>query len=253
MTARVVAIVQARMGSTRLPGKVLKLALGKPLLEYLVERLRRAREIDALVIATSTHRADDAIEEYCRRQGVACFRGSEDDVLARYMDAATEFAADVIVRISADSPLIDPNVVDELVNEFLAASPACDYLSNTINQTYPPGMNAEVFSYQALREAHCEATLSYDREHVTPFLYHNRDRFAVCEKHHEPDLSGLRLTVDVPEDIELVTAILERLYALNPEFTLSDIARLFEREPELRNINTHVRQTPQARTTASDA
>lgn len=253
MTMRVVAIVQARMRSTRLPGKVLKLVLDRPLLDYLVERLRRSRAINELVIATSTHPADDAIADYCRRNGVACYRGSEDDVLARYMDAATEFAADVIVRISADSPLIDPGVVDELVEEFLATTPTCDYLSNTINQTYPLGMNTEVFSYRALRQAHREATLSYDREHVTPFLYHNRDRFAVCENHHQPDLSGLRLTVDVPEDLELVTVILERLHAGNPEFTLSDIAQLYEREPELRNINSHIRQTPRTRAASSDS
>jgi spore coat polysaccharide biosynthesis protein SpsF len=246
----VVAIVQARMGSTRLPGKVLAPVLGRPLLSYLVERLRRCRFIDEAVIATTTEPKDSVIVEYCASEGVSCFRGSELDVLERYAVAARSFHADIVVRISADSPVIDPALVDEMVDDFVRSSPPCDYLSNTIAQTYPLGMNAEVFSSIALRAAAANTTLPYDREHVTPYIYHNPNRFRICTKHHVRDLSATRLTVDTPEDFTMVASVIERLYPANPEFGLGDIIALLDAQPSLRSINAHICQTSTARTPA---
>lgn len=243
MTKRVVAIVQARMGSTRLPGKVLKEVLGKPLLGFLVERIRRSRLISELVIATSTENSDDIIADYCAKQGIAVYRGSEADVLSRYAEAAAEYKADYIVRICADSPLIDPGMIDEIIQEFLDKYPSCDYLSNTLKQTCPLGMNTEIFSFQALQTAHLKARLPYEREHVTPYIYSNPQLFSICQKHYQPDLSNFRLTVDMPEDFELVRTILEQLYLAKPGFSLSDVIAMLKEYPELYKINLHIQQT----------
>lgn len=246
MKNRVVAIVQARMGSTRLPGKVLKEIQGKPLLGHLIERIKRSVLIGDLVIATSTQESDTVIAEYCKAHDVKYYRGSEDDVLSRYLEAAKLYEADFVVRICADSPLIDPVLIDEIIREFLLKYPLCDYLSNTINQTYPLGMNAEIFSFQALHEAHMNAKTPYEREHVTPYIYTNPDRFNACHKHCHPDLSMLRLTVDVREDFELVKMIFERLYPVNKDFGLSDIVLMYSQSPELFKINSHIQQNAHA-------
>ena len=242
MKKRVVVIVQARMGSSRLPGKVLKEILGKPLLGYVIERIKMSLLISDLIIATSTQISDDAIAAYCSMHGIKFYRGSEDDVLSRYMEAAILFEADFIVRVCADSPLIDPVLVDEIIQDFLLKYPLCDYLSNTINQTYPLGMNIELFSFRALQEAHLNAVLPHEREHVTPYIYCHPGRFNICQKHYQFDLSNLRLTVDVPEDFELVRLILERIYPDNPKFGLSDIVSLYNQNPKLFKINSHIRQ-----------
>lgn len=241
---RTVAVVQARMQSTRLPGKVLKEILEQPLIGYLIQRLKRSQRIDQIVIATSTEPADDLIAQYCQHHAVAFFRGSEVDVLARYFDSAKAYNADFIVRVCADSPLIDPVLVDELVEEFLQAQPECDYLSNTINQSCPLGMNAEVFTFQALEQANAKANHPYDREHVTPYLYRHPELFQISEKHYSPDLGSVRLTVDTPEDFELVRLILEGLLVARKEFGLPEIMEFLYEHPELMKINAHIQQTP---------
>lgn len=239
---RVVAIVQARMGSSRLPGKVLKEILGRPLLGLLIERLKRCTRLNELVIATSMNELDDVIFGYCMRNGVAVYRGSENDVLSRYAEAARAFDADVVVRICADSPLIDPVLIDDLISEFLGGPISCDYISNTINQTYPLGMNAEVFSAEALADANINARLPYEREHVTPYIYGNPDRYNIREKHAEQDYSKIRLTVDVPEDFDLVKSVFESIYPNNTKFGLEDIISLYRDSPEMFDINAHVQQ-----------
>lgn len=241
---RTVAVVQARMRSTRLPGKVLKEILEQPLIGYLIQRLERSQRIDELVIATSTEPADDVIAQYCQHNGIAFFRGSEVDVLLRYFDSAKAYNADFVVRICADSPLIDPALVDELLKEFLQAKPECDYLSNTINQSCPLGMNVEVFTFQALERANAKANHPYDREHVTPYLYRHPELFSICQKHYSPDLSSVRLTVDTPEDFELVRLILEGLGVAKKEFGLPEIMKFLYEHPELMKINAHIQQTP---------
>jgi spore coat polysaccharide biosynthesis protein SpsF len=230
------------MQSTRLPGKVLKALLGRPMLDYVVERLRRCRLLDDLVIATSLMPADNAIADYCGSKSIRFHRGSESDVLNRYFEAALICEADFIVRVCADSPLIDPDLVDELIDEFLDG-PSCDYLSNTINQSCPFGMNTEVFTFESLKLAERYAVTRYEREHVTPYIYRHQGLFTVHEKHYQPDLSNYRLTVDTPEDFELVQQICERLSSGNAAFGLREIVGILKANPELMDINAHVMQT----------
>jgi spore coat polysaccharide biosynthesis protein SpsF len=168
---KTVIIVQARMTSTRLPGKILKEVLGKSLLTYQLERLRRIKGAQAVVIATTTNDTDQPIVDFCVQNTVAYFRGSEDDVLSRYYGAALEHAADAVVRITSDCPLIDPEVVDQVISFYEVNYPKFDYVSNVTQRTFPRGMDTEVFSMKALREAFENATKQLDREHVTPFIH----------------------------------------------------------------------------------
>lgn len=239
---RTVIINQARMSSTRLPGKVLKEVLGRPLLDYQVERLRRASLADELVIATTTNDADDILVEFCRKRDLAVFRGAEQDVLSRYYHAAIEHQAELVVRVTSDCPVIDPKVVDRVVAAFLERRDYVDYVSNTQVRTFPRGMDTEVFTFDALRTAYAEATLEYQREHVTPFLYCQPDRFRVEQVTLATDLSSHRWTVDTPEDFELVRRIVEALHPRNPHFGLNDIIALLDSNPALMEINAHVVQ-----------
>jgi spore coat polysaccharide biosynthesis protein SpsF len=235
-------IVQARMTSTRLPGKVLKKILGKTLLEYLVERLRRVTLADGFVIATTTNDTDEPIVEMCRRLQVPCTRGSELDVLSRYYEAACLHEADVVVRVTSDCPLIDPVVIDRAIRFYQEHRSQYDYVSNALTQSYPYGMATEVFSFKALEEAHCEATAEPEREHVTPFLYTHPERYRVGHVVHPKNISHHRWTVDTPEDFELVRRITEALYPGKPEFDMQDVLALLEKHPDWVELNAHVHQ-----------
>jgi len=239
---RRVIITQARMTSTRLPGKVLREVLGKSLLEFHLERLRRVRRADEVVVATTTNATDDPIVDLCDRLHVSHFRGSEHDVLARFYGAAMEYSAAVIVRVTADCPLIDPAVVDRVIAEFAGKPCSVDYASNTIERTYPRGLDCEVFSFSALETAHVEAVAGPDREHVTPFLYHQPDRFRVKSVRAGRDYSRYRWTVDTAEDFALVTCILGRLYPEKENFTFEDCLELVESHPSLSEINANIAQ-----------
>jgi spore coat polysaccharide biosynthesis protein SpsF len=238
------AIVQARMASTRLPSKVLRTVLGKPLLEYQIERLARAKTLDGIVVATTEGDGDDPIVALCRRLGVPCHRGPEDDVLARYHGAAKAYGADPVARVTADCPLIDPEVVDRIVARYREGEGACDYVSNTLRRTYPRGLDVEVFSFGALAAAHREATLPSDREHVTAFLYRRPERFRLVNVESGEDLGHHRWTVDTPEDFRLIAIVLESLYPSNPGFGMRDVLALLEADPSLERINAHVEQKP---------
>ncbi len=238
---RTVIIIQARMGSTRLPGKSLKPLLGKPMLFYVVDRLRPVKEADALVVATSSLPQDDPIAEFCNKNGIALFRGSEEDVLDRYDQAAKQYQADIIVRITGDCPLIDPEVVSAILRGF-DEHVDCDYLSNTQKRTFPRGLDVEVFTSKALEEAAREAKSPHEREHVTPFIYHHPERYHIRNYRHEPDLSHHRWTVDTPEDFELVTKIFEELLPTKPHFAMADVLAQFELHPEWHRINAHIKQ-----------
>ena len=227
-------VVQARMGSTRLPGKVLKDIAGRPMLSYQMERLRRVKRAERIVVATTDQPADDAVERFCQKEKIACVRGSEDDVLARYHLATERFPADVVVRITADCPLIDPAVVDEAI-----AAYEPDYVSNMLEITYPYGMAVEVFSAQALREAHREAKDPAEREHVTPFIWRRPQRYRLKSLTMAPNLSHHRWTVDTPEDFELVSRLLK---TLKPHFTLQDVLAVLDEHPDWCAINAHVEQ-----------
>lgn len=229
------------MGSSRLPGKVLREVLGRPLLQYHIERLQRVQSIDELVVATSTEAGDDAIESFCEATGVACFRGSEEDVLDRFYQCAREMDADIIVRVTSDCPLIDPAIIDLAVESFRDA-PRTDYL-RTDPARYPRGLDAEVFSRTALEAAWAEAKDGEEREHVTPFLYRNPDRFGL-EVFAEKDAHGVeyRLCVDEEDDFRLVSAVLEALYPDNPDFGWRHVVALLSDRPDLVELNAHVHQ-----------
>lgn len=235
-------IVQARMTSTRLPGKVLKPVLGKPLLAYQIERLKRVEAADRIVIATTKNDADDPIVELCQALAVDYFRGSEQDVLSRYYGAAQAAQADVVVRVTSDCPLIDPAIIDEVVQVYVAQCDRYDYVSNALKRTYPRGMDTEVLPTWALEQAYQEATEPPEREHVTPFIYNRPERYALGHVIYPQDLSHHRWTVDTPEDFELIRRMLEALYPLSPNFNLQDCLRLIERHPDWSAINSHVEQ-----------
>lgn len=235
-------IVQARMTSTRLPGKVLKPVLSKPLLAYQIERLRRVTLADAIVIATTENAADDPIVELSQTLQVGCFRGSEQDVLGRYYGAAKQAQADVVVRVTSDCPLIDPQIVDQVIQFYLNHTDRYDYVSNSLQRSYPRGLDTEVFSVRALEQAHREATAPPDREHVTPFIYNHPNRYAIGQVTAAQNLSHHRWTVDTPEDFELIKRMLEALYPQVPNFTLQDCLNLIDQHPDWPAINSHVEQ-----------
>ncbi len=245
LPGHVVAVVQARMGSSRLPGKVLREASGRTLLAHLVQRLRRARTIDRIVIATTTSPADDELERAAQALGVGVSRGSESDVLSRYAAAIAPLAADTVVRVTADCPLLDDAEVDRVVGEYLtrrsSAEPA-DYVTNQAGNVrrIPRGLDVEVMSRAALERAHREATAPGDREHVTPYLYREPGRFRSVVTHYPfGDFSDLRLTVDTPEDLALVSAVFE---ALGPDALFPAVAAHLREHPELKALNSHVEQ-----------
>ena len=238
----VVAIVQARMGSTRLPGKVMKPLLGEPMLARLLERLARCERVDDIVVATTDDGSERPIMALMDTLNVNVFRGSEDDVLARYYGAAQRYNADVVVRITSDCPLIAPEVVDECVEAFLASGGDADYASNGFKRTYPRGLDTEVFGVGALEAAYHEATTPAEREHVTPFIWGQPQRFRLLDVVDAENHSDLRWTVDTPEDFELVSKIYGALYPKNPTFSYHDVLRLLVEHPEWSELNRHVEQ-----------
>lgn len=240
MSKRIVCIIQARMGSTRLPGKVLLDIGGQPMLARVIRRAARSRRIDALMVATTVKPADDPVAEAARALGVPVSRGSEDDVLDRYHLAAKQAGADVIVRITSDCPLIDPTLIDQVIEVFTGASPMADYAANCLERSYPHGLDVEVASVSALDQAWREAR-NYQRVHVMPFLYENPQRFRLLAIRHEVDLSHLRWTVDTPEDLALVRALYDRL-GNDDRFSWQEATALVAAEPALAGINAHIRQ-----------
>jgi spore coat polysaccharide biosynthesis protein SpsF len=236
---KVVAIIQARMGSTRLPGKVLKDLGGETVLARVVNRARRAMLLDEVVVATSVLPADDAIAEECESLKVVCFRGDEADVLDRYYHAAQKFAADAVVRITADCPLIDPELIDATIRSALEQE--ADYASNSLVRTYPRGLDVEVFTAKALASGWSAATEEYQRIHVTPYLYQNPESFKVVSITGEVDHSQYRWTLDTPEDLELIRAIYKH-FGNRDSMRWSEVLALMEAQPKLAALNSHVRQ-----------
>lgn len=236
---KVVAIVQARMGSIRLPGKVLSDLGGKSMLARVVERLRRTRLITEVLVATTDTAADDIIVAECRKRSVPVSRGDQKDVLDRYFRAAQLAKAEVVVRITADCPLIDPEITDKTIAGFLEAGP--DYASNVLKRTYPRGLDTEVMSVATLELAWRQARKPYEREHVTPYIYEHPDEFKLSSVTGEEDHGAHRWTVDTPEDLEFVRAVYER-FAPDDTFSWRDVLDLLQREPELVELNRSVQQ-----------
>jgi len=236
---KVVAIVQARMGSTRLAGKVLQDLEGETVLARGLTRLRRARLIDEVLVATTDRAADDAIVSECRKYSIAVARGDQDDVLDRYYRAAQLAKAEIVVRITSDCPMIDPEITDKTIAAFLDAR--SDYASNCQVRTYPRGLDTEVMSFAALARAWQAARKPYEREHVTPYLYEHPAEFKLLSVTGDADYSSHRWTVDTPEDLEFVRAVYRRLKD-SPAFSWRDVLDLLEREPELAEMNRAVVQ-----------
>jgi len=239
----IVCIIQARIGSTRLPGKVLKEICGKTVLEHDIDRLKRVKNIDEIVIATTTLEKDNVIVNEAKRLGVKIFRGSEENVLSRYYYAAKESNAEVIVRVTSDCPLIDSEITEGIIQYFVDNNSKYDYVSNTIKRTYPRGLDTEVFSSDALKKAFNEATLDSNKEHVTPYIWSNPNIFRLGYFMNNIDYSDLRWTLDTEEDFELINRIYKHLYIKkNNEFNMNDIIDLYNRYPELREINKNITQ-----------
>lgn len=231
----ILALLQARMSSSRLPGKVLKPILGRPMLLRQLERVQRARSIDKLIVVTSTDVIDDQLESLCKAEKIEVYRGSLDDVLDRFYQAARPYDAENIVRLTGDCPLSDPEVIDAVVAQHLREGN--DYTSNTLQPTFPDGLDVEVFKSKCLQRAWEEARLPSQREHVTPYVWQRPERFTVGHVVQKEDLSFLRWTVDEPSDFDLVSCIYETIYPQNPEFKTRDILDLLEKLPKLKSVN----------------
>ena len=229
-------IIQARMGSSRLPGKVLMESDdGRPLLYHVINQLRHCEKVKNLVIATTTNQEDDEIEKFANNNSVSIFRGSEKDVLDRYFQCAKKYSFSTIVRITADCPLIDPQIVDRVIEKFFSEN--YDYATNTLIRTFPIGTDVEVFSFSVLERTWKNAQMPSEREHVTPYI-RNQGIFKTINVQNDKNISSLRLTVDRMEDFELIKQILKNI-SINP-IHLGDVLELFSRKPELIDINKHI-------------
>jgi len=233
---RVVAIIQARMSSTRLPGKVLMPLAGKPVLGHVVERIRACHTIADVVVATSIDVTDDAIEAWCQSSNVSCYRGSLNDVLDRYYQASLVNGADAVVRITADCPAIDPSIVDEVVHGFLAGG----YEFYGLAGEFPDGLDCTVFAFSALARAWREAALPSEREHVGPYIEKHPEIFKSGGLKKFSGLSHYRWTLDEPRDYEFLQRIFTKLYQQDQLFLASDVLTLLENEPELFQINSDI-------------
>ncbi|MGO4374511.1 NTP transferase domain-containing protein [Paenibacillus sp. MCAF20] len=237
---RTVAIVQARLGSTRLPSKVLMPLMDKTVLEHVVDRLRKVPLIDEVVIATTIKPSDDAIITEAERIEAAWYRGSEENVLSRYYEAAKQYNADIVIRITSDCPVIDPEVTNETIRFFMDRK--VDYASNTIERTFPRGLDTEVFTMEGLELAYQEAHSADHFEHVTPYFYQNPSRFKLAYYTGDADYSHYRWTLDTEEDYRHLTEIYNHLYTAGDTFHWSEAIKLMKRYPALVDINKHIEQ-----------
>jgi len=233
-----IAIIQARMSSTRLPGKVLLEIDSRPMLSYMIERVLAAKNIDEVLIITSVDVSDEPIVKFCEKNKILYYRGSLEDVLDRYYQAAVAFKADTIIRLTSDCPLIDPRMIDAIVSAYDAGN--YDYVANAMPPpgTVPDGMDVEVFSFNALERAWKEARKPSDREHVTFYFWKNPQHFSIFKYNLKKDLSMYRLTVDYNEDFEVVASIFAALYPLNYLFSLDDIIIFLKQNPAVYNKNS---------------
>jgi len=232
------AIIQARSGASRLPGKVLLEVMGKTILEYVIERVGKAECVEDIVVATSCNKKDSKIEDLADRLRIKVYRGSEEDVLDRFYQAAGIFKIGHIIRITADCPLIDPDIIDKAVRLYFKSN--ADYCSNTLEETFPDGEDVEVFSRDALNRAWEEASLMSEREHVTPYIKKHPEKFKLASFKNKKNLSGKRWTLDEARDFKFIKAVLEMLYPTSPDFHLADILDIVRRNPYLESMNSGI-------------
>jgi spore coat polysaccharide biosynthesis protein SpsF len=239
---RIVATIEARMTSSRFPGKVLMEACGKPMLQHMIERLQRVPSLDGIVVATTGNDADVPIVNLAQRMGVGFFQGSEYDVLLRVLHSARAYDIDVIVEMTGDCPLIDPVLVEDCIRGYQVAG--VDYVSNVLERTYPRGMDTQVFATEVLADVADRTDDPEDHEHVSIFIYSHPEIYSLKNMPGPPELTnpGLGLTLDTPEDLELIRRIFEILHPDNPNFTLADILAVLKDNPALTELNTHVRR-----------
>ena len=238
----ITAVISARTGSSRLPNKVLLDISGKTALERMIERVKNAKTIDNIIIATSDKNRDDPIEKLCKEINIECIRGSEEDLLSRYQLVVEKVKPDIIGKMGADSILIDPLVIDKVASTFLTNK--YDYVSNYgIPKTYPEGCTVDFFTSKTLTEAFLEAKKPSEREHINPFIWNNPERYTSFRVDYEKDLSNYRLSLDYKEDYIVIKSIFEALYPKNPCFTLENIISWLEKNPETQKINSHFRQS----------
>lgn len=234
----VLAIIQARTGSTRLPGKVLLDLAGKSALEHVIERMRHCKLVDDFIVATTISRQDLPIVNLCAELGVRVYCGCEEDPLERYFQAARLFGGEHIIRIKADCPAIDPLVVDQAVQLHLATR--ADYTTNTMERTYPVGQDVEIVTRQTLLRLWREARLFSEREHITLYIHKHPDKFHTEHLKWDADYSHKRWTMDNPEDYELLKLVFEALYPKNPVFSMHDVLQFLALHPELEELNGHI-------------
>jgi spore coat polysaccharide biosynthesis protein SpsF len=235
---KIVAIIQARMGSTRLPGKVLMEVNGKPLLETMLSRVAKSKLINKIIIATSTLPKDNQIDEFCINNGYECFRGSENDVLSRYYECSKKYNADVIVRLTADCPLIDSEIIDKAINYYLEKN--VDYTANTVppkKSTFPDGSDVEVFSMSALEKANTNVKDLKDREHVTFYFWKYNNVFKTGQIIQKEDWSKYRITVDYPEDFEVISFLFKEIKKRGIRGTTKEIVDILDENPNIFNKN----------------
>jgi spore coat polysaccharide biosynthesis protein SpsF len=238
----VVAIVQIRMGSTRLPKKAMLKVLDRPLLGYLADRLEEVPALNSFCFATTKTEEDDVIETFCKENKYVCFRGSSENVLKRYYDAAVFCSADIIVRITADCPLLDPMVTNRVIQFYLEHLGEFDYVSNVQERSFPRGLDTEVFSMEALKEVYSKVVDKSEQEHVTLHIHRNMDKFNIGSLLHEENLSYHRWTVDTKKDFELIKLIIESIIKQKKPFDMESILELFQEHPEWIEINCDIKQ-----------
>jgi len=226
-------IAHARFSSTRLPAKIVYPIAGRPMIAHVADRIQRCRSVDQVILATSTNPADDLVATWCDALNVPCFRGSETDVLSRFLAAARHFGADVVVRVCADAPLLDPAVIDAAVEQYRRSADTVDYVSNMMTRTFPRGESVEVMKRSVLETMDRRATEPHQREHVTPYLLEHRDEFRTADYLHTSDLSHMNWTVDTRADWEFVCAVYDRLYRENNRFGMDDVLRVLADDPAL--------------------
>ena len=231
------AILCARMGSSRLPGKIMLPVAGRPMLQFTIERLRHSSRIARLVVATSNRLEDDAVARLCDRLSVPCYRGSVDDVVDRVYRCARHYDMAHIAFFGGDNPLIDPSVCDEIIGVYLSSLGSYDYVTNNFPPTYPDGQEVEVTSFQTMKTVWLEAKGERQREHLLTVLWDNPQRFRIFNVTLQPNLHHERWTLDFPEDYKFLNSVVESLYPTNPMFGMQDVIDYLNKHPELREIN----------------
>jgi len=234
----IIAIIQARMGSTRLPNKVLLDLEGKPVIEHVIERVKKSKLISEVIVATTFEKEDLPIVKLCARMGVRVFCGSEDDVLDRFYQAAKLIKPKHIVRITADSPVIDSEVIDKVIEGHLKEN--ADYTSNDIKSTFPDGEELEIFTFESLKEVWKNADLISEREHVITYITARPERFKLANVENEIDISEKRWTLDNPEDWELISYLYKNLHPKNNLFGMEDILEFLKKNPKIEKVNKHL-------------